>query len=181
MAFSFARVEALLETCWKQQHRMCITPHAHAQCYWHISPDGDDEPSRFMRKIVSLLPNPLQLKQICISVTHSSQPPRYLPASHSSILRVHTHSFGVPSFTSSLPLSAFIPGWSVCSLEVYTKKKGEMSFEMRAVSGAGVFLEHYQRDTIQNQYYRITLNCMSLVGGKTGRKRGCGHIIDKVD
>lgn len=66
----------VLEKVWKQQQQMFIISHthAHAQCYRHISPDSYDEPSRFMQKIVSFLPTPLQLKWIFISVTSSSYP-----------------------------------------------------------------------------------------------------------
>lgn len=74
--------------------------HAHAQCYRHISPDSYDEPSRFMQKIVSFLPTPLQLKWIFISVTSSSYP-WYLPASHSSILLFYiplVFPLSLPSF-----------------------------------------------------------------------------------
>lgn len=80
-----------------------LSYHAHTQCYRHISPDSYDEPSRFMQKIVSFLPTPLQLKWIFISVTSSSYP-WYLPASHSSILHVYiplVFPLFLPSFLST--------------------------------------------------------------------------------
>lgn len=82
----------VLEGGSKQQQMFIIShTHAHTQCYGHISPNSYDEPSRFMQKIGSFHPTPLQLKWILISVT-SSPCHWYLPALHSSILHVYIPS-----------------------------------------------------------------------------------------
>lgn len=116
----------LLEKGWKQhqEQQMFIISHtnAHAQCYWHISPDSHDEPSQFRQKIVSFLPTALQLKCIIISVT-SSLYRSYLPVLHSATLRVYIPRF---SFFSLVPLccSLLLSLNAGCALYVEGHRKG---------------------------------------------------------
>lgn len=116
----------LLEKGWKQhqEQQMFIISHtnAHAQCYWHISPDSHDEPSQFRQKIVSFLPTALQLKCIIISVT-SSLHRSYLPVLHSATLRVYIPRF---SLFSLVPLccSLLLSLNAGCALYVEGHRKG---------------------------------------------------------
>lgn len=64
-------------------------------------PDSYDEPRRFMQKIVSFLPTPLQLKWI-LSLFTSSSHPRY-PACCALFHPPRLHPFGVSSLSPLLP------------------------------------------------------------------------------